>query len=99
MASLERELTAGLTPPRTGRWSEYAQLSRQFKQAGLLDRRHGYYVAKVILNLVLLAAGGVALVALEDSWWQLVTAAYLAVVFTQIAFVGHDAGHRQIFRS
>lgn len=33
------------------------------------------------------------------SWWQLVTAAYLAVVFTQIAFVGHDAGHRQIFRS
>jgi fatty acid desaturase len=26
-------------------------------------------------------------------------AAYLAVVFTQLAFVGHDAGHRQIFRS
>ena len=25
--------------------------------------------------------------------------AYLAVVFTQLAFVGHDAGHRQIFRS
>src|SRR4029453_17885874 len=36
---------------------------------------------------------------LGDSWWQLVTAAYLAVVFTQVAFVGHDAGHRQIFRS
>jgi fatty acid desaturase len=34
-----------------------------------------------------------------ESWWQLVTAAYLAVVFTQVAFVGHDAGHRQIFRS
>jgi fatty acid desaturase len=28
-----------------------------------------------------------------------VTAAYLAVVFTQIAFVGHDAGHRQISRT
>ena len=27
------------------------------------------------------------------------TAAYLAVVFTQLAFLGHDAGHRQIFRS
>jgi fatty acid desaturase len=36
---------------------------------------------------------------LGESWWQLVVAAYLAVVFTQIAFVGHDAGHRQIFRS
>jgi fatty acid desaturase len=96
---LVRELTAGPTPPRAGRWSEYTQLSRQIKQAGLLDRRHGYYAAKLILNLVLLAAGGAAFFLLGDSWWQLVTAAYLAVVFTQIAFVGHDAGHRQIFRS
>jgi fatty acid desaturase len=99
MASLERELTAGPTPPRAGRWSDYTQLSRQIKQAGLLDRRHGYYAAKLGLNLVLLAAGGAAFVALGDSWWQLVTAAYLAVVFTQLAFLGHDAGHRQIFRS
>jgi fatty acid desaturase len=99
MASLERELTAGPTPPRVRRWSEYTQLSRQIKQASLLDRRHGYYTAKISLNLVLLAAGGAAFVALEDSWWQLVTAAYLAVVFTQLAFVGHDAGHRQISRS
>jgi fatty acid desaturase len=92
MASLDRELTAEPAPSRPGRWSEYTQLSRQIKQAGLLDRRHGYYAAKFILNLVLLAAGGVAFVLLEDSWWQLLTAAYLAVVFTQIAFVGHDAG-------
>jgi fatty acid desaturase len=99
MASLDRELTAGPTPPRVRRWSEYTQLSRQIKQASLLDRRHGYYTAKISLNLVLLAAGGAAFVALEDSWWQLVTAAYLAVVFTQLAFVGHDAGHRQISRS
>jgi fatty acid desaturase len=34
-----------------------------------------------------------------DSWWQLATAAYLALVFTQLGFLGHDAGHRQIFRS
>jgi fatty acid desaturase len=99
MASLDRELTTGPTPPRAGRWSEYTQLSRQIKQAGLLDRRHGYYTAKLGLNLGLLAAGGAAFVALGDSWWQLVTAAYLAVVFTQLAFVGHDAGHRQISRS
>jgi fatty acid desaturase len=99
MASLDRALTAGPTPPRAGRWSEYTQLSRQIKQAGLLERRRGWYAAKISLNLALLAAGGAAFAILGESWWQLVTAAYLAVVFTQLAFVGHDAGHRQIFRS
>jgi fatty acid desaturase len=82
-----------------GRWSQYTQLSKQMKQAGLLDRRRGWYAAKIGVNLVLLAAGLVAFTMLGESWWQLLTAAYLAVVFTQIAFVGHDAGHRQLFRS
>jgi fatty acid desaturase len=97
--SLDQESTArpGLAPK--GRWGEYTQLSRQVKQAGLLDRRHGWYVARISLNLALLAAGWAAFAVLGSSWWQLVTAAYLAVVFTQLAFVGHDAGHRQIFRS
>jgi fatty acid desaturase len=82
-----------------GRWGEYTQLSREVKQAGLLERRRGWYGARIGLNLGLLAAGWVAFAVLGDSWWQLVTAAFLAVVFTQIAFVGHDAGHRQLFRS
>ena len=34
-----------------------------------------------------------------DSWWQLLVAVFLALVFTQIGFLGHDAGHRQIFGS
>jgi fatty acid desaturase len=96
---MARESTAGRVPPPTARWSEFTKLSRQIKQAGLLDRRRGWYAAKIALNLGLLAAGGAAFVLLGESWWQLLTAAYLAVVFTQVAFVGHDAGHRQISRS
>jgi len=98
MAALDRPLAAGLSSGK-GRWSEYTLLSRQIKQAGLLDRRHGWYAGKIGLNLALLAAGLVAFFLLGESWWQLVTAAYLAVVATQLTFVGHDAGHRQIFRS
>jgi fatty acid desaturase len=99
MVNAGHESTARPLLAPKGRWTEYTQLSRQIKQAGLLDRRHGWYAARVGLNLALLAAGCAAFAVLGNSWWQLVTAAYLAVVFTQIAFVGHDAGHRQIFRS
>jgi fatty acid desaturase len=82
-----------------GGWSGYTQLSRELRQAGLLERRRGWYVARIGLNLVLLAVGWGAFAVLGESWWQLVIAAFLGVVFTQVAFVGHDAGHRQIFRS
>jgi hypothetical protein len=40
MAALDQPLTAG-PPSRKGQWSEYTLLSRQIKQAGLLDRRRG----------------------------------------------------------
>ena len=68
MASLDRELTAGPTPPRAGCWSQYTQLSRQMKQAGLLERRRGWYAARIGLNLALLAAGYAAFALLGDSW-------------------------------
>jgi fatty acid desaturase len=99
MAALDQPLPAGTMRAPTRRWSEYTLLSRQVKQAGLLERRRGWYGARIGRNLVLLAAGGVAVVLLGESWWQLLTAVYLAVVATQLTFVGHDAGHRQIFRS
>jgi fatty acid desaturase len=45
---------------------------------------------------VLLAAGWTAFAVLGQSWWQMMVAVFLAVMFTQIGFIGHDAGHRQI---
>jgi fatty acid desaturase len=79
--------------------SEYAQLSRQVRHAGLLDRRPRYYAGKIGVTFGLLAAGWAAFVVIGASWWQLPVAAFLAVMFTQVGFLGHDAGHRQIFRS
>jgi fatty acid desaturase len=97
--SVDQASSAGAAGLPKGRWSEFTQLSRQIKQAGLLERRRGWYAARIAINLALLAAGWMAFAVVGESWWQLVTAVYLAVVFTQLAFVGHDAGHRQISRS
>jgi fatty acid desaturase len=77
--------------------SPYAPLLRQIQRAGLLDRRVGYYAWKIAATTALLAAGWTAFVLIGDSWWQLVVAAFLAVIFAQIGFLAHDAGHRQIF--
>jgi fatty acid desaturase len=82
--------------PATGRGSDYAQLSRMVKKAGLLRRRPVYYSFKIALNLVLLAAGWAVFAVLGRSWWQMLVAVFLAVMFTQTGFIGHDAGHRQI---
>ena len=41
--------------------SDYAKLSRIVKEAGLLERRHFYYWARIAANVVLVAAAGLAL--------------------------------------
>jgi fatty acid desaturase len=91
----------GSPAPRTwdtARDSDYAELSRQVRHAGLLRRRLGYYAVKGVATIVAFAAGWVAFALLGDTWWQLVTAAFLAVAYTQVSFLGHDSGHQQIFR-
>jgi fatty acid desaturase len=76
-----------------------AQLTRRVKQAGLLTRRPGYYTAKISLTVLGYAAGWAAFAVVGASWWTLAVATFLAVAYTQIAFLGHDAGHKQIFAS
>jgi fatty acid desaturase len=86
--------------PRTVRArSDYADLSARVRSAGLLDRRTGYYAAKFTLTLAAFAAGWGVFVLVGATWWQLVTAAVLGVLSTQVAFLGHDAGHKQVART
>jgi fatty acid desaturase len=78
------------------RGSDYARLSRAVRQAGLMDPRTGNYAWRIAVTTFLLAAGWAAFVLTGNSWWQLAVAVFLAVIFTQVGFLGHDAGHRQI---
>ena len=87
-----------MTPaPDCPRGTDYAELSRRVRQAGLLDRRLRYYAWKISLTAVALVVGWAAFAVIGNSWWQLADAAFLAVVFAQFGFLGHDAGHSQVF--
>jgi fatty acid desaturase len=87
------------SPPGTPEASEYAELSRLVRQAGLLRRRHPWYAWKIAGTAAALVAGWTLFALAGDSWWQLAVAVFLAVVFAQLGFLGHDAGHRQVFAS
>ncbi|MBA0127399.1 acyl-CoA desaturase [Haloechinothrix sp. YIM 98757] len=91
--------SVGNVPPvRPRRPTEFAELARSVKRAGLFERRRGYYSARIAVNLAVLAGVCALFVFIGDSWWQLFTAVLFAITFTQLTFVGHDAGHRQICR-
>lgn len=79
--------------------SDYSALARIVRDAGLLRRRHGYYWTWFGLTIGALAGVWVWIVLLGESWWQLALAAAMAFVLAQLAFLGHDAAHRQVFRS
>ncbi|WP_407361141.1 fatty acid desaturase family protein [Microbacterium sp. LBN7] len=79
--------------------STFTELAQTVRERGLLRRRYGYYWSKLVGAPLVLIACILVFVWIGDTWWQLFTAAVLAIVFTQIAFLGHDAAHRQIFVS
>ncbi len=78
---------------------EYNELRTLITQAGLLERRPVYYAVRALYTLVLLGISLAILILVDNLWFQLLNAVFLGVVFAQIAFFGHDAGHNQITRS
>lgn len=85
---------------RSGRaTSDFTALSQRIQDAGLMHRRYGYYWTKLVACTLALVGWAAGFVWVGDSWWQLISALVLAVLLTQIAFLAHDAAHRQIFKS
>lgn len=92
-------LTSPGPSPRVRQVTDFAEISNRIQAAGLMRRRYGYYWAKLVGMVAVYAAFVTAFVLIGDSWWQMLMAALLAVILTQTAFLGHDAAHRQMFRS
>ena len=79
--------------------SEFSALLNTVRDAGLLRRRTGFYVTTFAVLVVLLGGAIAGMVLLHDTWFTLLIAAALGILFTQFAFLAHEAAHRQVFES
>lgn len=78
---------------------EFAELRRLVVERNLLRKQPVYHWLKIGVNFAMLASAIAVLVLIPIFWIQLLNAAFLAFVFTQIAFIAHDTGHRQNLRT
>ena len=92
------EILAADKRPRNAR-SLYTDLAAEVRDSGLMRRRYAYYWSRMTVVVGSFAGLWVAFFLLGDSWLQLVLAGAMGGVMTQLGFLGHDAAHRQIFRS
>ena len=54
---------------------------------------------KIGATVVAFAAGWATFIIVGNTWLSAAVAVLLAVLFTQVVFLGHDAGHQEIVRS
>jgi fatty acid desaturase len=98
-AVTEQELIVAQAAGERSANGEYANLRRLVQAAGLLERSALRALPRIVAVTGMLAGGITVLFVLRNSWWQLATAVFLAAAFAQVGFLGHDAGHQQIFRT
>lgn len=88
-------MTAAVQEDRRG--SDYAALVRAVRSAGLFERRPVSYAIRGSLTLGSYVAVCLSVIWVGNSWFQLINAAVFGLVWGQLAFLGHDAGHQAIF--
>lgn len=74
----------------------FIEVSDQARSQGLLGRARWFYLLVGGAVTAALLGSLTGLVLLGDTWWQLLIAAALGIVLTQVAFLAHEAAHRQI---
>ncbi|MEU4624205.1 acyl-CoA desaturase [Actinoplanes sp. NPDC023801] len=88
---------AGEHPKAAG--SDFAVLNRRITEAGLLERRPAHYAVRMSVVGSMFVAVWLAFFLIGPSWWQLVVAALMGLVFSQVGLLAHDVAHRQVFRT
>ncbi|HEX8035667.1 MAG TPA: acyl-CoA desaturase [Ktedonobacterales bacterium] len=79
--------------------NEYVQLKQLMKQGGFLSPQSAYYIWKFLSTLGMLGVGIAFLFIIHNFWLLLLDALYMGFVSMQFGLLGHDIGHRQVFRT
>ena len=77
----------------------YKDVLNVIRDLGLLRRTPVFYTLVGVALLLGSAGCAVGFILLGDSWFQLLIAGALGILFTQVAFLAHEAAHRQILSS
>lgn len=77
----------------------FLEVSAQVREDGLLNRTRWFYLLVGVGLSVGLLGVCIGMLLLGHSGWQLLIAAALGVLLTQVAFIGHEAAHRQVLHS
>ncbi|MBI5161722.1 MAG: acyl-CoA desaturase [Micrococcales bacterium] len=77
----------------------FTEVGRTVREAGLLRRARWFYASLGAGLALALAGAATGFVLFGDSWFQLLIAAALGLIFTQAAFIAHEASHRQVLAS
>ncbi len=81
------------------RTRSFTELAQTVRSRGLNNRTPGFYLTVAAALIVALGGAFTGLVLLRDSWFLLLIAAAFGIIFTQFAFLGHEASHRQVLTS
>src|SRR4051812_18022758 len=85
---------ARIKPSYDGSPAAYRRLRSAVIEAGLLDRRYGYYAWRISLSFAFLAAAAALAFVVPAGWiWTTLVILALGFGFAQVAMVGHDSGH------
>jgi fatty acid desaturase len=76
---------------------EYAELYQLVKERGLLDKQPAFYFYKIVFSIGLMAVSLVIMAMVDILWVQVLNAVLMSLAFAQVAFLGHDSGHQQMF--
>ena len=100
LVPLSAPLLADAKPPYDASPAAYRRLRKMVSDAGLMERRYGYYVWRTLLTFSFLALAIVLQLTVPDGWgWSALVAVAFGFALGQTAMIGHDAAHHQIFKA